>query len=120
MVRYFTPEEVALHCTADDCWVSIFDKVYDLTKLLEANRGFLSLPLIEAAGTSISHWFSVKTGDVRTYMEPEKNIIMPYTPQGRFIHVPPPNPTDDFLTIDLPWWKDLQYVVGKVRFISIL
>jgi cytochrome b involved in lipid metabolism len=32
--RYYTPEEVAAHATHDDCWVSFFNGVYDLTKLL--------------------------------------------------------------------------------------
>lgn len=35
--RYYTPEEVAAHMTHDDCWVSFFDGVYDLTKLLAMN-----------------------------------------------------------------------------------
>jgi cytochrome b involved in lipid metabolism len=35
--RYYTPEEVALHQTHDDCWVSFFNGVYDLTKLLADN-----------------------------------------------------------------------------------
>ena len=29
--NYYTPEEVRKHCTADDCWVSFFYEVYDLT-----------------------------------------------------------------------------------------
>jgi len=36
--RYYTPEEVQAHCTADDCWVSFFSGVYDLTKLLADNQ----------------------------------------------------------------------------------
>ena len=36
--RYYTPEEVSLHQAADDCWVSFFHGVYDLTKLLADNN----------------------------------------------------------------------------------
>ena len=32
--RYYTPKEVAFHNTSDDCWVSFFDEVYDLSKLI--------------------------------------------------------------------------------------
>jgi len=36
--RYYTPEEVALHNTADDCWLSFFGYVFDMTKLLIKSR----------------------------------------------------------------------------------
>ena len=39
MVKYFTPDEVSMHNCAADCWVSIFENVYDLTTLLEENKG---------------------------------------------------------------------------------
>ena len=32
--RYYSPAEVAAHNTASDCWVSFFDEVYDLSKLI--------------------------------------------------------------------------------------
>ena len=32
--RYYTSTEVAFHNTYNDCWVSFFNEVYDLTKLL--------------------------------------------------------------------------------------
>ena len=50
MRRFYTPDEVAHHNSGNDCWISIFHKVYDLTPLLVANRGPLANPLIEAAG----------------------------------------------------------------------
>ena len=48
--RFYTPEEVATHNSATDCWVSIFHQVLDLSPLLTANRGPLANPLIDAAG----------------------------------------------------------------------
>ena len=36
--RYYTPEEIALHNTPDDCHVSFFGFVYDLTQLLANNH----------------------------------------------------------------------------------
>ena len=114
MVKYYTPEEVRFHNCADDCWVSIFSKVYDITELIKANRGPLANPLIQAAGNDVSHWFNEKTGDVKTFIDPVRNIEMPYTPNGRFIHVPPPNPNDNTPAVPLPWWKDSKLIVGEL------
>ena len=56
--RFYTPNEVAKHNTTDDCWVSKFNKVYDLTLLLDANAGKQECdPIVLAAGTDITHWF---------------------------------------------------------------
>lgn len=114
MVRYYTREEISIHNHANDCWVIIFDKVYDLTDLIKANRGPLAAPIIDAAGSSISHWFNIKTNDIKTWIDPDRNLEMPYTPYGRFIHVPPTDPEDRWEAVPLPWWKDSQYVIGKV------
>ena len=35
--RYYTPNEVALHNTPSDLWVSFLGKVYDLTELVKTN-----------------------------------------------------------------------------------
>lgn len=114
MVKYYTQDEIAIHNHVDDCWVSIFDDVYDITALIKANRGALSMPLLEASGGSISHWFNEKTRDLKTYIDPVRNIEMPYTPQGRFIHVPPAEPEDRSEAVPNPWWKDSKHIIGKV------
>ncbi len=113
MVRYYTEEEVSFHNSHDDCWVSIFDKVFDLTALIAENRGELTRPLEKVAGMSISHWFNDQF-DVKTYMDPVKNIRLPYTPDGRFIHVPPADAREWDTSLTAPWWKDDNYVVGKL------
>jgi hypothetical protein len=114
MVKYFTVDEIASHKNPEDCWVSIFDDVYDLSELIRDNRGTLANPLIEVAGTSISHWFNEETRDIKTFIDPVRNIEMPYTPKGRFIHVPPPEPTDKVEQVQTPWWKNQDYVIGKL------
>lgn len=114
MVKYYTPEEVALHNNADDCWVSIYEKVYELTSLIAENRGILADPITKSAGSSISHWFKADTKDIKTFIDPERNIRMPYTPYGRFIHVPSPNPMDNCAIVDEPWWMNKRYVIGQV------
>jgi len=114
MVKFYTPDEVRLHNCADDCWVSIRSQVYDLTALIKENRGPLANPLIEASGNDVSHWFDAKSGDVKSHICPKRNIPMPYTPAGRFIHVPPPDPMDNTPAVAVPWWKDAKLVVGEV------
>jgi len=44
-IRYFTEQEILLHNSYDDCWVSVFGNVFDLTELIAANRGEMSRPL---------------------------------------------------------------------------
>jgi hypothetical protein len=114
MVKYFTKEELAVHNNPEDCWVCIFDKVYDISELIMENRGVLSNPLVEAGGSSISHWFNEKTGDLKTFIDPVRNIEMYYTPNGRFIHVPPTDPVDRTEVVSLPWWRDSKYIIGQV------
>lgn len=54
--------------------------------------------------------------------------MVPYTPMGRFIHVPPSYPRSDWATnFGVPWWKNSAYTVGflsvrtrKVRIINAL
>jgi hypothetical protein len=114
MVRYYTADEVMMHNCAEDCWVSIFDQVYDITSLIQANRNTLAEPLIKEAGRSVSHWFDQRTGNVKVHMDPGRNIEVPFTPQGRFIHVAPADPTDWATDYAIPWWKDEQYMIGKL------
>ena len=59
--RYFLPAEVAAHNRADDLWVSFFGHVYDLTNLVAENPGHLVQPIVDAAGTDISHWLDFYT-----------------------------------------------------------
>ena len=63
--RYYTPAEVKVHNNADDCWVTFFNQVYDLTPLIQDNYGALCEPIIKAAGSDITHWFDPKSKEVR-------------------------------------------------------
>ncbi|KAK9837557.1 hypothetical protein WJX74_000124 [Apatococcus lobatus] len=114
-VRYFTPAEVAQHNTLWDCWVTFLGRVYNVTSLVKAQPGPAAQPIIQAAGTDISSWFDADTGDVKVHRSSETGMLEPDCPQGRFIHVPPSNPSSywdgSFLT---PWWSDDQYCVGRL------
>lgn len=62
--RYYTPDEVRSHNTANDCWVSIFNEVFDLTELIQNNYSKLIDPIVKEAGRDISNWFDPITKDV--------------------------------------------------------
>ena len=112
---YFTPSQVKLHDRIDDLWVSRFGLVLNLTKLVDENRGELAQPIIEAAGEDISHWFDPHSRHLRTYIHPDTLIEQPYLPMGRFIHVPPSDPSASWSSaIGTPWWIDSKYVVGRL------
>lgn len=90
---YYSSNEVAEHNVMSDCWVSYFGNVYDLTKLVQENKGekrccsersmatqrqasqlipcstvlpsgLLVQPLLKFAGQDITHWFDPKTKEV--------------------------------------------------------
>lgn len=59
--KFFTPQQVELHNSPDDCWVSFLGLVYNLTPLIEHNQQAnpqLLRPILLNAGTDISHWFT--------------------------------------------------------------
>lgn len=114
--RYYTPNEVALHNTPNDLWVSFLGKVYDLTVLVTNNKGNeLIAPILAVAGQDISHWFNSRTGDIKTHVDAEKGITKYYCPHGRFLHVPPAEPRSDYSTdFGRPWWRDAKYEIGTL------
>jgi len=134
--RYYTPLEVEQHSSSKDLWVSFLGKVYNLTPLVEKNTGNILLkPILNAGGKDISHWFNTNGTNksdfdpqIRTHIDSRTGCEVPYIPQGRFIHIPPPYPSaswaNDFGT---PWWKDESYCIGhlstktrKIRIINTL
>lgn len=113
----YTAVDVARHAAPDDAWVSIAGRVFDVTRLLapSAGHGTLAAPLLEAAGQDISHWFEPGGREVKTYIDPVTNLRSPYLPMGRFVHVPPLEPTTAWAPDwELPWWQDDAYVVGTL------
>ncbi|XP_039250818.2 cytochrome b5 domain-containing protein 1-like [Styela clava] len=123
---FYTPNEVGLHNTIKDVWVSYLGKVYDLTPLCEEYSGDILLkPIISNAGKDISHWFDDKTADIRTHIDRKTGTRKYHTPHGRFVHVPPSCPASDWANdFGRPWWKDNKYEVGvlsaKTRLIRIV
>ncbi len=70
--RFYNKSQLTQHCTANDLWVSFFADVYDLTSLVQKNiESKLVEPMIEAAGTDITHWFDYKTKQPRKMINKE-------------------------------------------------
>ena len=114
--RYYLPDEIAHHNSADDCWVSLFNQVYDLTKLIaEHYNSPLCDPLILAAGTDITHWFDPETREPIKYANPDTGRFETFCPTGRYLHVPDPKEDQFDLGLVMPWWQDVeQFVIGKL------
>lgn len=48
--KRFTLKEVAQHCTYNDCWIILYDKVYNITDFLDLHPAGAAI-LLENAGT---------------------------------------------------------------------
>ena len=65
---------------------------------------------------------------IKTFVHPVTGCIAPYTPMGRFVHIPPPFPRSDWANnFGQPWWKNETYCIGllsernrRVRVINTL
>ncbi|KAJ1569313.1 Cytochrome b5 domain-containing protein 1 [Nowakowskiella sp. JEL0078] len=121
--KYFTPSEVETHNSNDDLWLSWLGSVYNLTPLAEAYRGNpLMVPILKNAGKDISHWFDPKTQSIKMHIHPLTGVLCSYTPEGRFLHIPPPLPRADaheYKNIEnnstfTPWWLDSSYRIGRL------
>ena len=111
---YYIPSEVANHNHLEDCWVVIRNDVYDLTPLLVKNRGTLIDPIVKMAGQDISHWFDANK-DIKTHIDPIRQVHVPYLPMGTFLGIPPNDPNSDWdFSESIPWWKDETFVVGQL------
>jgi len=84
--QYFTREDVAKHNSSQvwalrgmrtvvtspqalllqhqDCWLIVFDKVFNLTSLVSKGASEEIMRIIEHAGDDVSVWFDRETGDV--------------------------------------------------------
>jgi hypothetical protein len=68
--RFYLPTEIGNHSTNDDCWVSLFNQVYDLSKLIAENFDSpLCDPIVIAAGADITHWFDPVTREPKTFID---------------------------------------------------
>ncbi|KAM8794250.1 cytochrome b5 domain-containing protein 1 [Eudromia elegans] len=114
--RYYTPREVAAHARCGELWVSCLGRVLDLTPLAREHRGDPSLrPLLDAAGSDISHWFDPETRDLLQRVDPPTGLRGYRAPGGPVPGVPPLAPRSDWVPpAGPPWWRDPRYEVGRL------
>jgi hypothetical protein len=105
--RYFTSEEVSHHNTANDCWITLFGEVYNLTDIIQENiSNSLTAPLIEAAGTDITFWFDSSSREPRVRVNCQTGQREFYCPAGKYLHIETEG--------EVKWWKDSKNIIGKL------
>ncbi|CCW70361.1 unnamed protein product [Phytomonas sp. Hart1] len=120
MYRFYTPNEVRQHAFSDDAYVSLNENVLDLTPLIKSYKArpkfaHLVIPLVRAAGSDISHWWDPISDDLKTCVNVVSGMRTYAQPDGLFPHVPTIFPDSNIdLEYDIPWWKDPQYIIGKL------
>lgn len=114
--RYYTQKDVQFHISSGDLWVVIFQEVYDLTPLIQKNIASpLCQPLIDFGGKDISHFFDPKTKEPKTKIDTNTGKRIFYCPNGRYLHIPNPNPDEDEEPCeDVPWWRNRSYIIGRL------
>lgn len=118
--RYYLPSEVAEHNTKDNCWISKFNQVFDLTKLIQENwQSPLCDPIVINAGQDITHWFNRETHEPITHIDPETNMQEFLCPIGRYLHIPPKSSHSDtskeVVKFEVAWWNDAdKYLIGRL------
>ena len=86
------------------------------------------IPILKMYVYVIIHILFFVKLQIKTYIHPVTGCKTPYTPMGRFIHVPPPYPRSDWANnFGIPWWKDTTYCIGilstrarKIRIMNTL
>ncbi len=102
--RYYMPGEVGTHNTANDCWVSLFGDVLDITQLVQTHYTAEAEPLVKAAGTDITHWFDPKTREPKSFVNPKTQLREYFAPNGLYLQLPPAGPSSTFEpSTDVPY-----------------
>ena len=129
--RYYTKNDVSKHFQSGDLWITMFNRVLDLSPLIQDNfTSALCKPLIDNAGKDISHFFNPKTQEPLTRIDASTGNKVFFTPYGRFLHVLPVQATSEAELMPkngIPWWRDTKYRIGllsekerRVRVINML
>ncbi|XP_029862905.1 cytochrome b5 domain-containing protein 1 isoform X1 [Aquila chrysaetos chrysaetos] len=110
--RWLLRREVAAR--AGQRWVSARGRGLRLGPFLRDRQGDPQLrPLLEAAGSDVSHWFDPQTGDPLTRVDPQSGLLcccVPGGPGGA-----PPEPRSDWAPPETPpWWEDPRLEVGRL------
>ena len=48
-------------------------------------------------------------------MDTDRGMRLPHLPHGRFLHIPPTEPSADWSTdFGTPWWSNKDYIIGEL------
>jgi Cytochrome b5-like Heme/Steroid binding domain len=84
--KYYTRQEISLHNTTADCWLSWLGSVYDISNLIDHDDPLLN-PILLVSGQDISHWFDKNSRDLKTQVNIQTGGKSYYCPLGRFIGI---------------------------------
>mmetsp|Transcript_60980 Transcript_60980/g.114987 ORF Transcript_60980/g.114987 Transcript_60980/m.114987 type:complete len:524 (-) Transcript_60980:246-1817(-) len=88
-LQEFSREEVANHCSPDDCWVIICDRVYDITDFLSAHPGGRSIIMMFAGKDCTEEFLDVHSENYLPAFAPDSFIGVV---AGSGASLPPPRP----------------------------
>lgn len=123
--RYYTPQDISVHNCSNDCWVTLFNVVHDLTPFIQEHfDNPASHPIISMAGKDITHWFDSTTREPKTNIEPRTAELVYYCPQGRYLGIPEDGYVSTKIPEEMKWWFNKKYIIGsltkKTRKIKII
>ncbi|XP_055346921.1 LOW QUALITY PROTEIN: cytochrome b5 domain-containing protein 1-like [Paramacrobiotus metropolitanus] len=126
--HYYTKDEVARHRTTVDAWLSVQDRVLNVSDLTARSHGITPAErraratLARYAGTNVTHWFKAnrfplelrefsnwKHNGMQEYFLPQGPIpdVLPFAPVTNY-SVPRPGRRKTF------WWNEARREIGKL------
>lgn len=82
----FTLKDVAQHCTHDDCWIILYDKVYNITPFLDRHPAGVDI-LLENAGTDAT-WNFKSSGHRQDAIDMLKHYFIGILVEDERIYMP--------------------------------
>ena len=117
------PSQVAAHNSRGDCWVSLHGNVYDLSNFSFKNNRNILQPVLQLAGTDVSHWLDYDQTNtteslqekhrIKTYIDPINCLESTYAQDGEILRVISEEPRCNWQGT-MPWWEDDSLIIGKL------
>ncbi|CAB3370896.1 Hypothetical predicted protein [Cloeon dipterum] len=109
---FFMRKEVLTHWKASDLWVIVFERVYNLSTIVEqyGPDSEAIKPLLKFAGEDVSHWFDKETEEFLNYTNVCSGKQVPFDLHG----IPPHVLDTDKLNGKPVWWKNKDLQVGVI------
>lgn len=114
LLTFYSLDQLAQHDEAADAWVCLFNRIYDLTALLEKIRGTqIFQQFLDFAGRDISVLFDEETHEPRCYIDP-------FTDESASVM----HHLSDIQSLGLCFWQNDDHLIGHLikhpRFIRLV